>query len=63
MAIMRKPEVLAATGLCSTTIYNLEKKGKFPAHKKLGCRAVGWIKEEVDSWIAGLGLASATVDA
>lgn len=59
--IMRKPEVLAATGLCNTTIYNLEKRGKFPAHRKLGCRAVGWIKEEVDKWIADLGLVSDTV--
>jgi len=54
MQIMRKPEVLAATGLCNTTIYNLEKKGKFPASRKLGCKSVGWIRQEVEAWIDNL---------
>jgi len=62
MTIMRRKDVLAATGLCYTSIYNMEKKGTFPARRKLGVRAVCWIKEEVDAWVAGLGLASAMVE-
>lgn len=54
MQIMRKPEVLAATGLCNTTIYNLEKKGAFPASRKLTGRSVGWIRKEVEAWIENL---------
>jgi prophage regulatory protein len=63
MAILRRKEVLAATGLCYTSIYNMEKIGTFPARRKLGVRAVCWIKEEVDAWIEGLGLASVKVEA
>lgn len=62
--IMRRKEMLAAVNLCYTSIYNMEKKGAFPARRQLGVRAVGWIREEVEAWIAGLGLAcaSATVE-
>ena len=62
MTIMRRKDVLTATGLCYTSIYNMEKKGAFPARRKLGVRAVCWIKEEVDAWLSGLGLASVTVE-
>lgn len=50
--IMRRPEVLAATGLCYTSIFNMMKKGTFPARRKLSGRAVGWIKAEVDALIS-----------
>lgn len=52
--IMRRQEVLEATGLCYTTIYNMEKKGNFPARKQLCGKAVGWIKAEVDAWMDNL---------
>lgn len=52
--IMRRPEVLAATGLCYTSIFKMMKKGTFPARRQLTARSVGWIKSEVDAWIAGL---------
>ena len=52
--IMRRQEVLDATGLCYTSIFNMMKKGTFPASKQLGVRAVGWIKSEVDAWIDNL---------
>lgn len=54
MKIMRRPEVLAVTGLCYTSIFNMMKKGTFPASKKLGTRAVGWVKTEIDIWIENL---------
>jgi len=54
MAIMRKPEVLAATGLCYTSIFNKMKEGTFPLSRQLTTRSVGWIKEEVDKWIDDL---------
>jgi prophage regulatory protein len=54
MKIMRRPEVLAATGLCYTSIFNKMKAGDFPLSKQLTSRSVGWIKEEVEAWIAAL---------
>lgn len=55
-AIMRRKEMLAAVGLCYTRIYNMEKKGMFPKRRKLGVRAVGWIKAEVDAWVANFNV-------
>lgn len=49
--IMKRQEVVAATGMCYTSIYNKEKVGKFPARRKLGTRSVGWIRQEVEAWI------------
>ena len=56
--ILRRPEVLAVTGLCYTSIFNMMKLGKFPASRKLGARAVGWIEKEVEEWMESLQGAS-----
>lgn len=48
---IRRPEVLAKTGLSATTIYNLEKKGEFPQHFMLTPRCAAWDEAEVDAWL------------
>lgn len=50
--IMRLPEVEATTGLKKTTLYQLQRKGQFPASISLGARAVGWPSHLVEQWIA-----------
>lgn len=50
--IIRLPEVLARTGLSSSTIYELINKRLFPHPVNLGTRAVGWIEGEISEWIA-----------
>lgn len=47
---IREPECRNITGLCRTTRYLLERDGVFPARRKLGGRAVGWILSEVLAW-------------
>jgi len=59
--IMRKQDVLDATGLCYTSIYNKEKAGEFPARRKLSARSVGWIRQEVEDWIVSLQRVGAPV--
>ena len=49
--LIRLPEVLALVGLCRSTIYRLEAAGLFPQRRKLGPRAVAWLKREVLEWI------------
>jgi prophage regulatory protein len=52
MQVARLPAVEAKTGIKKTKIYKLMKLGKFPACINLGGgRAVGWIEEELDTWI------------
>jgi prophage regulatory protein len=52
--ILRKPRVLAIAGIGHTTLYKAIKDGTFPAPLKLGIRAVGWRKSDIDAWLAGL---------
>lgn len=48
---IRRPEVLAKTGLSKTSIYNLECAGDFPAHFMLTPRCAVWDEAEVDAWL------------
>jgi len=51
VAIFRKPQVRALTGLGDSTIRRMVKKGDFPAPVQLSPRAVGWRSEAVLAWI------------
>jgi prophage regulatory protein len=50
--MMKRKDVVQETGLCYTTIYNLEKAGKFPARRQLSPGRVAWIRAEVSSWLS-----------
>ena len=52
LAILRRPEVEARTGLGCSTIYDGIKAGTFPAQIQLGPKAVGWVESEVNAWLA-----------
>lgn len=52
MMIMRLPAVSGVTGLPRSTLYQYMKTNQFPKPVKLGVRSVGWVKEEVDAWLA-----------
>jgi len=51
--IVRERELLRLTGLSRSTIFRLERMGKFPQRRKIAVNAVGWIYSEVHSWICG----------
>ena len=50
--VLRLPQVKAATGLSRSTIYMYVSVGSFPAPVRLGPRAVGWLKSEVEIWLS-----------
>jgi prophage regulatory protein len=50
--ILRKPRVLAIIGLGNTSLYAAIKRGDFPAPVKLGARAVGWRRSDIENWLA-----------
>ncbi|EQD48327.1 phage transcriptional regulator, AlpA [mine drainage metagenome] len=52
IALWRLPEVLRATGLNKTRLYNLQRAGQFPGSVKISERAVAWPEGEVHDWIA-----------
>lgn len=49
---LRDPDVRKATKLSRTTRWRLERAGKFPARRKLSANAVGWLRSEVEDWLA-----------
>lgn len=49
--MLRFPDVRERTGLSRTTVWRLERRGQFPAHRQLSANTVGWLEEEVTAWI------------
>ncbi|GEM_PF-6112206 len=52
--IQRKNEVIATTGLSSSTIDRLEKKGMFPQRVKLSPHLIGWHSTEIQDYLSNL---------
>lgn len=50
--VMRFPEVRELVGVCRATLWYWEEKGRFPRRIKLGPNSVGWIRSEVEQWLA-----------
>ena len=57
-SILRLPAVKTRTGLSRSTIYLRVSQGTFPRPVSLGGRAVGWVEEEIQSWLAERSAAS-----
>ena len=51
-SILRLPTVKDRTGLSRSTLYLRISKNEFPAPISLGGRAVGWLEEDVENWLA-----------
>ena len=49
--ILRLAQVRLLTGLCRSSIYQLQAQRRFPQRVKIGPRAVGWVEDEVQSWL------------
>jgi predicted DNA-binding transcriptional regulator AlpA len=51
MHILRTSDVTRLTGLSRTTLWRLERQGKFPTRIRLGLNSVGWRDDEVRRWV------------
>ncbi|RIH72850.1 AlpA family transcriptional regulator [Vibrio splendidus] len=49
--IIRLPEVIQKTGLSRSSIYLRMSKQEFPKSISIGDRAVGWIEDDINSWV------------
>ena len=47
----RWPWVKDITGLSRTTVWRLEKKGKFPKRRHISPNSVGWLEHEIFKWM------------
>lgn len=57
-SLMRRPAVLAATGLSKSSLYAMMAEGRFPAPLKISTRSVAWNARDVSAWIASRPSAS-----
>ena len=51
LSILRRKQVEARTGLSRSTIYLRIQEGTFPRPINLGARAVGWLENEIETWL------------
>ena len=49
--ILRMPQVLEQVNLSRATIYKMIRRSEFPKPVQIGQRSVGWIVEEINSWL------------
>jgi len=49
--ILRGKEAVRRSGLSATTLWRLEKAGKFPKKRKLSSNAVGTLESEFCEWM------------
>jgi len=52
ITILRRKHVEKRTGLSRSTIYLRVQEGTFPRPVNLGSRAVGWLENEIEEWLA-----------
>ena len=53
-ALLRLAAVERMTGLSSSTIYRMMPEGRFPRPRRVGERAVAWLRSELVAWIDSL---------
>ena len=49
--LIRKPELLLMIGLSDSSIWRMEKAGKFPGRIQLGGNSVAWFESEILDWL------------
>ncbi len=52
--ILKLNDVVEITGASVSTINRWEKAGKFPARRKLGIKAMGWLASDIQKWMESL---------
>lgn len=48
--LMTTDEVVEAVGLSRSSIWRLEREGKFPKRRQVSAQRVGWLRSEVTEW-------------
>lgn len=52
-AVVRWPELKRMVGLGRVTVWRWGRDGKFPRPVSLGPNCTGWLRSEVEDWLAG----------
>lgn len=49
-SLIGKKKVIELTSLSDTTLWRLERQGKFPKRKQISAKRVAWVAGEVLEW-------------
>lgn len=49
--IIRKADLKREVGLSPTTVWRLERAGKFPRRIKISEHVVGWLRRDIEAWL------------
>ncbi|MBM4275595.1 MAG: AlpA family phage regulatory protein [Deltaproteobacteria bacterium] len=53
-AIYREKEVIKIVGKSRSSIWRDEKAGRFPKRVRIGIRACGWLRSDLEAWLQSL---------
>ncbi len=59
VTLLRKPQVIARTGITKSSWERGVRQGRFPKPVKIGLRAVAWTSTSIDALIENLSAQSA----
>lgn len=59
--LLRWPEVFRLTGISRTTIWRMEKQGRFPRHVNVSPSIAGWWASDVEAFLDSLKQAGGDV--
>ena len=52
LSLARLPEVQSRVGLSAPTIWRMRRAGTFPQPVQISPGLVGWVRTEIDQWVA-----------
>lgn len=53
MRLLRAGEVSQRIGVSRTTLWRMERDGRFPNRRRISDNIVGWLESDVNEWIQG----------
>ena len=51
MRFLRADQVIEKVGLSRVTLWRLERAGRFPQRRQISPNSVGWVEEEIETWM------------
>ena len=49
--VLRRKQMLKLLGLSATTVYKMQRDGRFPRPIQLSTRTTGWLAADVKQWL------------
>lgn len=51
--LIRFKDVKERVGISRSTVWRMEREGKFPSRRLISKNSVAWVEKEIETWIEG----------